>query len=131
MKRRHPELTVVLNGGLKTRAQAEDALRHVDGVMIGREAYQNPYSLTEFETLLDPAFVPLSRDAIVEGMLPYIDAELARGTRLHSVTRHMLGLFAGQPGARAWRRLLSEQAHRSGAGIEVIETALERYRAAA
>jgi len=131
LKQRHPDLMVVLNGGIKTREQAENVLRYVDGVMVGREAYQNPYVLTDFEHLIDPGFHAPARESIVERMLPYIDDELSRGTRLQSITRHMLGLFAGQPGARAWRRWLSERAHRADAGVEVIESALLQYRSAA
>ncbi len=131
MKQDYPELDVTLNGGLTTVEQVNDALAHVDGVMIGREAYHNPYFLAELEQIDNPEFVPMDREAVVRKMLPYIEMQLAAGLRLGSITRHMLGLFAGQGGARAWRRTLSEEAHKHAAGLEVIELALERRAAIA
>ncbi|MEE4162146.1 MAG: tRNA-dihydrouridine synthase, partial [Woeseiaceae bacterium] len=98
---------------------------HVDGVMIGREAYHNPYFLAELEARFGTGQAPPERHDIVRQMLPYVEAELARGIRLTSITRHMLGLFAGQPGARAWRRYLSENAHRETASAGVLTEALE------
>jgi tRNA-dihydrouridine synthase A len=126
LKAEHPELAIVLNGGITTADQALAHLAHVDGVMIGREAYQNPWFLTELERRLGapPAAVPQSRHAVVRDMLPYIEAMLARGAELASIARHLLNLFAGQPGARRWRRVLSERAHRAGAGVDVLEQAL-------
>ncbi|HEX7035393.1 MAG TPA: tRNA dihydrouridine(20/20a) synthase DusA [Pseudomonadales bacterium] len=130
LKREHPELTIVLNGGVTTVEQAIAHLEHVDGVMIGREAYQNPWFLTELERRLGapPAAVPDSRHAVVREMLPYVQARLAKGTELNSIARHMLNLFSGQPGARRWRRYLSEHAHRGGAGADVLEQALTCLR---
>lgn len=131
LKRDYPQLTVVLNGGIETTAQVEDALEHVDGVMIGRQAYQHPYFLAELENRFDPARgVPRRRD-IVYGMLPYIENQLAVGEPLNRITRHMLGLFAGRPGARAWRRHISENAHRRNAGVEVLMEALDAVPIAA
>lgn len=127
LKQEFPQLEIVLNGGIHSVAQAAENLQRVDGVMIGRQAYQNPWLLAE----LEQAFVVPSeslvtdRHAVVRRMLPYVESELLSGVRLHQITRHMLGLYAGQPGARAWRRHLSENAHRSGAGPEVIEVALK------
>lgn len=123
-----PELEVVVNGGVRTVEEAASHLRHVDGVMIGREAYQNPWFLTELEHHLGgpPADVPERRHDVARGMLPYIEERLAAGTELKHIARHMLNLFAGQPGARQWRRYLSEHAHRPGAGVDVIEGALRR-----
>jgi tRNA-dihydrouridine synthase A len=94
--------------------------------MIGREAYQNPWFLVELEQALGGADtgVPGSRYHVVQQMLPYIEENLANGTELKHMTRHMLGLFAGQPGARRWRRMLSENARRPGAGAEVLRKAL-------
>ena len=131
LKQEFPELCIVLNGGIKRIADADEVLPNVDGVMIGRQAYHDPYFLARLEHHLDPS-VPLpDRRDIVERMLPYIEKELANGERLGRITRHMLGLFAGEPGARAWRRYLSEKAFRDGAGTEVLVEALERLPLAA
>jgi tRNA-dihydrouridine synthase A len=132
LKDEHPDLTIVLNGGISTTAAIPEHLQHVDGIMIGREAYQNPWFLVDVERALG-ATTGLARDRheVLERMLPYIEAELARGTELKHMTRHLLGLFAGQPGARAWRRHLSENAHRAGAGIGVLHAAMDRQRLAA
>jgi tRNA-dihydrouridine synthase A len=120
-----PELEIVANGGIRTLAQARAQLEQVDGVMIGREAYQNPYVLAGWEQALFEVAEPApSRIEIVARLLPYVERELAAGTPLAALTRHILGLFNGLPGARAWRRHLSEAARRSGAGPEVIVTAL-------
>ena len=128
LKRDFPDLDVVLNGGIATTEQALAHLAHVDGVMIGRKAYHQPYFLAELERALagHEHWQAPSRNEIIELMIPYIERQLSRGVALHSITRHLLGLFAGQPGARAWRRHLSENAHRPGAGIEVMHAALER-----
>ena len=129
LKAERPDLTIVLNGGLQTLADVDAALAEVDGVMIGRQAYQDPYFLARLERHLDPRRpLPRRRD-IVERMLPYIEAELARGEKLGRITRHMLGLYAGQPGARAWRRYLSEHAFGRDADAGVLRTALERQAA--
>jgi tRNA-dihydrouridine synthase A len=131
LKKDYPELKIVLNGGITTIDECVQHLEHVDGVMIGRQAYHQPWLLTELETAFgDPAHA-VTREGIIEAMLPYIERELAKDAFLKHITRHMLGLFAGQPGARAWRRYLSENAHRRGAGIEVIEQALARLPQAA
>jgi tRNA-dihydrouridine synthase A len=131
LKADFPELEIVINGGLKRIEQVDEALAHVDGVMIGRQAYHAPYFLAELAAHLDPAWSMPSRSEVVERMLPYVDRELARGTSLSSITRHMLGLFAGRPGARAWRRYISEHAHREGAGGEVLVNAINAMPAAA
>jgi tRNA-dihydrouridine synthase A len=121
LKQELPELNIVLNGGITTIAECHEHLRHVDGVMIGRQAYHQPWFLTELETEFGSAGDVPTRLDVIEKMLPYVEEELAAGTFLKHITRHMLGLFAGQPGARAWRRYLSENAHRFDAGIEVLE----------
>lgn len=131
LKEAHPDLEIVINGGITTIGQVETALEHVDGVMIGREAYHNPYFLAELEARFGTGQAAPDRHDIVRQMLPYVEAELARGIRLTSITRHMLGLFAGQPGARAWRRYLSENAHRPEATSEVLVEALDSMRRAA
>ena len=108
LKAERPELEIVLNGGLKTLEQCEAELRHVDGAMLGREAYENPYLLAEVDRrFYGEARTPPTRREVAEAMLPYLEEERARGTPAHAVTRHMLGLFQGLPGARAWRRRLS------------------------
>jgi tRNA-dihydrouridine synthase A len=122
-----PELEIIANGGIRTLEQASAQLRHVDGVMVGREAYQNPYVLAEWEQALLGVDEPApSRLEIVRRLVPYIERELAAGTPLPAITRHILGLFNGLPGARAWRRQLSEGARRQDAGIEVVTGALDQ-----
>ncbi|MGK6328976.1 tRNA dihydrouridine(20/20a) synthase DusA [Erwinia sp. DT-104] len=125
LKRDFPHLTLSINGGIKSLAEAKAHLQHVDGVMVGREAYQNPGMLAEVDRELfgcdRPAVNPV---AVVRSMYPYIESELAQGTYLGHITRHMLGLFQGIPGARQWRRYLSENAHKPGANVETLEAAL-------
>ena len=105
--------------------QVDDVLQHVDGAMIGREAYQHPYFLAELEKHRNPSWQLPDRRDIVVRMIPYIEEQLAQGEKLGRITRHMLGLFVGQPGARAWRRYLSENAFKEEAGIEIVMAALE------
>ena len=125
LKRDRPELEIVINGGITDLDQCRAHLQRVDGVMLGRAAYHDPYLLAGVDAELfdDPAPVP-SRHQVVERYLPYVERQLAEGVRLGQVTRHMLGLFQGCPGARRWRRRLSEHSHRPGAGTEVIARAL-------
>ena len=122
LKHEHPQLTIVINGGIDTLEAARGHLRHVDGVMLGRTAYHEPYRLAELEHALFGTPLP-ERDAVLARLRDYTRAHLARGDRLQHVTRHILGLYQGLPGARAFRRVLSEQAHRDGAGWEVVEAA--------
>lgn len=124
LKREFPELTIDLNGGLTDIELVDEALEHIDGVMIGRQAYHQPYFLAELEQHFNPDRPMPSRADVVERILPYIDQVVEQGLSLNSVTRHMLGLFAGQPGARMWRRFISERAHLEGAGSEVLVNAL-------
>ncbi len=133
LKADYPELTIVLNGEITTADECRAHLGHVDGVMIGRQAYQQPWFLTELEQAFgaERGYIPPSRRDVIRMMLPYIESELEGGAELKQITRHMLGLFAGEHGARAWRRYLSEHAHRRGAGIEVLHAALERLPRAA
>jgi tRNA-dihydrouridine synthase A len=125
LKAAHPGFPIVLNGGLQSLDEAESHLGHVDGVMFGRAAYQRPALLTEVDQRIfgDPRMAVSPLDA-VEGMRPYIARELGRGTPLHHLTRPMLGLFHGGPGARRWRRILTVDAQQSGAGVEVLDQAL-------
>jgi tRNA-dihydrouridine synthase A len=131
LKRDLPDLEIVLNGGVAGVSQVDEILRHVDGVMIGRQAYHDPYLLARLEHHFNPAWAMPDRYSIVELMLPYIENELSNGERLGRITRHMLGLFAGEPGARAWRRYISEQSFRDGAGTEVLLDALKKMPVAA
>ena len=128
MKRSFPDLHLSINGGVTSLAEAQIHLdAGMDGVMIGRAAYQTPAAiLREADRVIfgDPR-PPQTAHEIVMRMLPYIAAHLADGGRLHQVTRHMLGLFAGQPGARGWRRYLSEEAHRDGADTQTVMRALD------
>ena len=131
LKDANPGLDIVLNGGITDIGQVDDVLGRLDGVMIGRQAYHHPYFLAELYQHMNPgAKLPHRRD-IVERMIPYIENELASGERLGRITRHMVGLFAGMPGARAWRRYLSENAYREGAGVNVLLEALDAIPVAA
>jgi tRNA-dihydrouridine synthase A len=131
IKQQFPALTIVINGGITSLASAERQLQLVDGVMLGRVAYHDPYLLSGADRRLfdDPHPVP-SRTAIVEQMLPYIERELEAGTRLKHMTRHMLGLFQGVPGARHWRQHLSQHAVCDGADTTVLREALARIQQA-
>jgi tRNA-dihydrouridine synthase A len=133
LKREFPDLRVVLNGGISTTTQALEHLEHVDGVMIGRQAYHEPYFLIDLEQTVfaDTEWQPPTRQEVIEQMIPYIERQMAEGTELKHITRHLLGLFAGQPGARSWRRHLSEHAYMPGAGVEVLLEALARLPEAA
>jgi tRNA-dihydrouridine synthase A len=128
LKQEHARLTVVINGGIATLAEALEHLRHVDGVMLGRTAYHEPYRLAEIEHALHGTPLP-DRDEVLQRLRPYVEAHLARGDRLQHITRHVLGLYQGLPGARMFRRVLSEQAHRADAGWDVVEAAIEARRA--
>jgi len=132
MKARFPDLTICINGGIATLDQAKALLdQGLDGVMIGRAAYHDPASvLIGADALWGDAFAP-DTVAVVDAMRPYIAAHLASGGRLHQITRHMLGLFTGRPGARAWRRVLSEGASRDGAGLPLLDRALAEVQAPA
>jgi len=124
LKRDYPKLQIVINGGLAETGQVDEVLQHVDGAMIGRQAYHQPYFLAELEHHFNPSIRLPGRQEIVEKMLPYVELALEDGEPLGRMTRHMLGLYAGQPGARAWRRYISEHAHRKAAGREVLVGAL-------
>ena len=131
LKAAHPDLTVVINGGVASISQAQEHLRHVDGVMMGRAAYQEPWRLLEIDPALfgDAAPAASLRDAAL-ALIPYIEQEIAGGTRLHSVVRHMHGLFHAVPGARAYRRHLATEAVKPGAGPQVLRDALDMVGAA-
>jgi tRNA-dihydrouridine synthase A len=125
LKAGFPQLDIVINGGITGVDQAKSLLQQVDGVMIGREAYQNPYLLADVDKLLFSADDPTkSRHEIMALLIPYLEEQLKHGVRLNSITRHVLGLFHGQPGARLWRRHLSENATAENADVKVILDAL-------
>ena len=129
LKQRLPDLPIAVNGGIETLDEAEEHLRHVDGVMLGRAAYQNPGLLFEVDARLFGEDAPaVSIRGAAESMLPYIEAHVAQGGKVSNVTRHMLGLFHGQPGARAFRRHLATEAVKPGAGAEVLADALALVR---
>jgi tRNA-dihydrouridine synthase A len=124
IKARRPDLTIIVNGGIGSLGEAVDHLDHVDGVMLGRAAYQDPYLLAEVDRRLFHAAEPQpTRLEVLDGFMAYAEEELARGVRLNQMTRHILGLFHGQPRARAFRRVLAESAHLDGAGLEVLKAA--------
>ncbi len=127
LKQEHPELEVIINGGIVNLEQCAEHLRLVDGVMLGREAYRHPWLLHMVDhSLYDE--IPASsrsREEIVAQMRPYIAQQLEKDIYLNHITRHMIGLYHGQPGARHWRRTLSEKSCRAGAGLEVLDEALQ------
>jgi len=125
VKHLFPELEIVINGGITSLDQAKEHLQQVDGVMLGREAYQNPFILAG----VDSMFFGLDtrkrvRLDYLRAFLPYVEEELSAGTQLNHITRHILGLFKGQKGGRQFRRHLSENAHRNDAGLQVLEDAI-------
>ncbi|HSM20440.1 MAG TPA: tRNA dihydrouridine(20/20a) synthase DusA, partial [Hyphomicrobiales bacterium] len=127
VKQRRPDLDIILNGGIASLEQARGHLGEgFDGVMVGRAAYHEPAAVLGGADALITGTVraEIPAGVAVRAMYPYIEAELAAGARLGQITRHMLGAFAGRPGARHWRRVLSEGAHRPGAGVELVEQAL-------
>lgn len=141
LKQEFPQLTVIINGGIRTLDQCREHLRYVDGVMLGREAYENPYALVELDRSLfetssqthnetdneTDKTLP-TREEIMDAYRPYVERELARGTPLNRITRHILGLYRGQSGGRAFRRHLSEQAHKPGADWRVLQQAIALAR---
>jgi tRNA-dihydrouridine synthase A len=130
IKRDFLNLEVILNGGIKTLAQARDQLARVDGVMLGREAYHNPYLLAGVDRCFyaDPRPEP-SRKHVLADFIRYLEAQVAQGAQLSRIPPHLMGLFQGLPGARTWRRCLSEKARLRDAGVEVIELAARQMNA--
>jgi tRNA-dihydrouridine synthase A len=116
---------IVINGGIASLAEAKHHLRFVDGVMLGRAAYQEPWRLlTADSELFGEAAPHATMKDVFEAMMPYIEGELAQGVRLHSITRHFVGAFHGVPGARAFRRHLAENGVKPGAGVNVLRDAM-------
>jgi tRNA-dihydrouridine synthase A len=136
LKREFPDLEIIINGGIKTDDDIATHLQHVDGVMIGREAYHNPYVMAGWDARFYGDATPArSREQVLEAMIPYIRAELDRygplGLRLNSITRHMLGLMAGLPGARGFRQLLSDSRRLAEGNPDLLLEAAGRLRLAA
>jgi tRNA-dihydrouridine synthase A len=126
IKENFPHLEIIINGGIKSLAEAKQQLQKVDGVMVGREAYQQPYFLAPVDQeIFAKSCTPASRLQILENLLPYVATELQQGTALRHITRHILGLFHGQPGGKQFRRYLSENAYRDDADISVLQAAMQ------
>jgi tRNA-dihydrouridine synthase A len=128
LKKTFPELHVSINGGVVSADEAEEHLRHVDGVMIGRAAYETPWMLAEIEDRILGGGAPSSRQEALERYLAYMEREAESGVPLYAMARHALGLFQGCPGARAWRRYISENGPRPGAGVAVVRAAAALVR---
>lgn len=129
VKRENPELEIIINGGIMTLDEVDTHLEYCDGVMLGRAAYQTPFILsTVDQRYFGATGVPKNEHEIVRAMVPYIEKHMSKGGSLFQVTRHMLGLFHGVPGARQWRRYLSENAYKKDAGIDVLLDALALVR---
>ncbi len=127
LKQEFPHLFIEINGGLINLEQVKEQLQFVDAVMIGRAAYDNPYLFATVDSEIYGAEeTPLTRHQIVEGILPYIDFWVGKGLKLNKITRHILQLFAGQPGSRVWKQYLTDNSHKLGAGAEVVRDALEK-----
>lgn len=127
LKQEFPQLFIEINGGITTLPQIKEHLQSVDAVMVGRAAYDNPYLFATVDRdIFDEESKIPTRHQIVEGMLPYIDRCLSQGVRLNSISRHMLQLFAGQPGTKAWKRYLSERVHLAGSNSVIISAALAK-----
>jgi tRNA-dihydrouridine synthase A len=125
LKASMPDVPIIINGGITSLAEAKQHLAHVDGVMLGRAAYQEPWRLLAADPELFGEAAPhATMKGVFEAVMPYIDRELAQGTRLHSITRHFVGAFHGVPGARAFRRHLAENGVRPGAGVNVLRDAI-------
>lgn len=130
LKHDFPHLQIVINGGIKNTTDVIEHLKCVDGTMVGRQAYQDPYTLINVrDEVFDRTGELPGRFEIIERYLPYIDSQLSSGVCLKHMTRHMLGLFQGLPGAKRWRRLLSEQAVKVGAGVDVVTDAMQKVKA--
>ena len=127
MKRRFASMNLAINGGLATLGEAAEQLAHMDGAMVGRAAYHTPAEvLIGADARIWGQHTGLSAEESVAAMAPYIEAHIAAGGTLHQVSKHMLGLFSGRPGARGWRRVLSERSTQPGAGLDVLAEALDR-----
>ncbi len=129
VKKDRPDLEIVINGGIRTLDACDTHLAHVDGVMLGRIAYQSPYILAHVDQRYYGAETnALTPHQVVEAYLPYVEAQCVQGVPFYAMARHMLGLFQGMPGARAWRRHISEKGHKAGAGPELLREAAALVR---
>jgi tRNA-dihydrouridine synthase A len=131
LKQEFPELSVTINGGITNTADVAEHLSHVDGVMIGRAAYENPWLLAEIEEQVLDGVPAASRLAALENYIAYMERQIDQGVPLYAMARHALGLFQGQRGARAWRRYISENGPRRGAGSEIVRAAAAQFAEAA
>jgi tRNA-dihydrouridine synthase A len=136
LKKDFPDFEIIINGGIKTEAEIDEHLKHLDGVMLGREAYHNPFVMANFDQrYYGDSTEPKTREQVLEAMIPYIQAELARygalGLKLNSITRHMLGLMTGLPGARAFRQVLSDSKKLAAGDANLLLEAAARLRIAA
>ena len=121
LKKEYPELEIIINGGINTLEEAQNHLKQVDGIMMGRAIYHNPWLLADVDRLFFEKQNPVSTPhEVIELLVPYIEHEMAQGTNLNHISRHILGLFQGRPGAKAWRRYISENAHHHKADSKVI-----------
>jgi tRNA-dihydrouridine synthase A len=130
LKQESPQLTIILNGGVTTAAEAVAHLEHVDGVMLGRAAYHNPWILSECNQAMGGQPGVADRTAAVLAMSRYIEAHIAQSVPVKRISRHLLGLFQGLPGARSWRRYISDHAHKDAADGRLLFKAMEQMQAA-
>ncbi len=132
LKADYENLRIIINGGINNLKDCQSHLKILDGIMIGRHAYHQPWFLSEIRGLCSNRQQTIvSREQLIESMFPYIESQLRLGIKLKTITRHMFGLFAYQPGARAWRRYLSMHTHQKDAGIEVLQEAVRKIPKAA
>src|SRR5690606_15017677 len=122
LKQKFPELEIIINGGIRTLAECRQHLQQVDGVMLGREAYHNPWLLKDVDAdLFARPALRCTRAEVLQALYPYIETQMNEGVALHHITRHILGLFQGQPGGKRFRRHLSENVHKPDAGLDVLK----------
>ena len=126
VKKENPDLEIIINGGIKTIESCLDHLKYVDGVMVGREAYHNPYLLMQVDrAIYNNKSDVLSRKEVLRQYFPYVEEQIRQGSHLKHMSRHLLGLFQGQVGAKAWRRHISENAHKKDVGVELLQEAMD------
>lgn len=131
LKQRYPEFSITINGGITSIDETVEHLEHVDGVMIGRAAYESPWLLAEIEQVVFGGNAPANRGVVLDRYIDYIDREMAAGTPFYAMARHVLGLYQGERGARAWRRHISENRPRAGATGQILREAAENVLAVA
>jgi tRNA-dihydrouridine synthase A len=125
IKKDFPDLEIIFNGNIQSLQEAKEKLNHVDGIMIGRLAYGQPYLMSEADNLIYNQNTPIiDRIEIIENMLPYIEEEIKKGTKMHNIVKHMIGLFHGQPNGKAWRRFISENIFQKEANVNILKEAL-------